>query len=120
MKKNLFSLLLFLLTVQFSQAQKFNSNLLKSYSQEELESITIEDLKAIEYGITNAMYFATIPEGKETNFPEVINIEGSLNFTDYKFKISSENQYYRIKNSNKVLVVKSMYVLKNELINSIK
>ena len=112
--------MLFLLTVQFTQAQKFNSNLLKSYSQEELESISQEDLKAIEYGITNAMYFATIPEGKETNFPEIMDLGGSLNFTDYKFKISSENQYYRIKNSDKILVVKSMYVLKNELINSVK
>jgi hypothetical protein len=120
MKKKLFSLLLFFLTVQFAQAQKFNSKLLKSYSQEELDSFSQEDLKAIEYGITNAVYFAAIPEGKETNFPEIMNLGSSLDFTEYKLKISSENQYYRIKNTDKMLVVKSMFVLKNELINSIK
>lgn len=120
MKKKLFSLLLLLLVVDFAHAQKFNTSLLKSYTQEELESISQGDLEAIEYGISNAMYYATIPEGKETNFPEIMNLGSSLNFTEYKLKISSENQYYRIKNTDKILVVKSMFVLKNELINSVK
>jgi len=120
MKNKLFIILLFLLTVQHAQAQNFNSTLLKSYSKQELKSYSIDELKVLEYGISNAIYFADIPEGKETDFKEVIDLNGSLNFTDYQFKISSENQYYKVKNSNKILVVKSMYVLKNELLNSVK
>jgi hypothetical protein len=58
-----------------------------------------------------------MPSGKETQLPEIILVHNTNKFTDLGLKILNENQYFRIKDSNNMLVVKSMYVLKNELKN---
>jgi hypothetical protein len=110
----------FSLSVFCSFGQSFNKELLKSYTKDEISAISKEDITVIEYAIENAIYFAEIPKEKNIDFPEIESRGASLNFTDYKLKIKNENQYFRIKNSDKLLVIKSMYVLKNELQNSKK
>lgn len=100
-----------------SNAQKNNEELLKSYSKTELSSFDNETIKILEYGISNAVYLTTIPLGKEIQLPEINISNNSVKFTDLGLKIMNENQYFRVKNTNNMLVVKSLYVLKNELKN---
>lgn len=100
-----------------SNAQKYNNELLKSYSKSELSKLDSETLQIFEYGITNAVYLAEIPAGKEIQLPEIILVANSNKFTDLGLKILNENQYFRVKDSNSMLVVKSLFVLKNELKN---
>jgi len=100
-----------------SHAQKHNEELLKSYSKTELSNFDNETIKILEYGISNAVYLTTIPLGKEIQLPEINISNNSVKFTDLGLKIMNENQYFRVKNTNNMLVVKSLYVLKNELKN---
>ena len=100
-----------------SNAQKHNEELLKSYSKTELSSFDNETIKILEYGISNAVYLTTIPLGKEIQLQEITIPNNSVKFTDLGLKIANENQYFRVKNTNNMLVVKSLYVLKNELKN---
>lgn len=109
-------ILLFVFFFGFSAfSQKYDKELLKSYSQKELESFDYETIKALEYGIENAMYYTEISSAKDIVLSEIIIHENAKKFTDLNLKISSENQYLRVKGSNKMIVVKSLYVLKNEL-----
>ena len=110
----------FLLSVFCSFGQSFKKELLKSYTKDEISAISKDDLSVLDYALENAVYFAELPKEKKLDFPEIEGRGGSLNFTDYSLKIKNENQYFRIKNSDKLLVIKSMYVLKNELQNSKK
>lgn len=120
MKKKLFSLLLFFLTVQLAQAQKFNSNLLKSYSKSELTKIEQEkpnQIKVLEYALVNACYYLEKPTGKNVDYPIVDTKNDSKNYTDLGLKITDKTQYFISKNSDKLLVVKSLYVLELEMKN---
>lgn len=98
-------------------AQKYNSDLLKSYSKLELSKFDSETIQVLEYGIENALYLVDFPTSKMEKLDEIILDNNTNNFTDLGIKILNENQYYKIKNTNSMLVVKSMYVLKNELKN---
>jgi hypothetical protein len=100
-----------------SFAQKYNGELLKSYSKTELSNFDNETIKILEYGITNAVYLTAIPSGKEIQLPEIILANNSAKFTDLGLKIINENQYFKVKDSNNMLVIKSLYVLSNELKN---
>jgi hypothetical protein len=113
----IFILLAFLSFCFVSKAQKHNAELLKSYSKSELSNFDNETLKILEYGITNAVYLTAIPTGKEVNIQEIIISGNSMRFTDLGLKILNENQYFKVKGTNNMLVVKSLYVLKNELKN---
>jgi len=120
MKKNLFSLILFLLTVQFAQAQKFNASLLKSYTKTELTKIDQEkpnQLKVLEYAILNACYYIDKPTNKSVDYPTIDTKNDSTIFTELGLKISDKTQYYISKKSGKLLVVKSLYVLELEMKN---
>jgi hypothetical protein len=120
MKKNLLSLILFLLTLQFAQAQKFNSSLLKSYTKTELSNIEKEkpnQLKVLEYAILNACYYIDKPTNKSVEYPIIDTYNDSTNFTELGLKITDKTQYYISKNSGKLLVVKSLYVLELEMKN---
>jgi hypothetical protein len=120
MKKNLFSLLLFFLTVQFAQAQKFNSDLLKSYSKTELTQLEQEkpnQIKVLEYALTNACYYIDKPDNKNVDYPIIDSKNDSKNYSDLGLKITDKTQYFISKNSGKLLVVKSLYVLELEMNN---
>jgi len=100
-----------------STAQKHNTDLLKSYSANELAAFDTGTIEILEYGITNAVYITTIPSGKELNLPEINLTSNSLKYTDLGLKILNQNQYFKVHGVENMMVVKSLYVLKNELEN---
>jgi len=106
----------------YGYSQQTDSRLLSVYSETELNQIKQKDLanyNALIHGIENATYVVDLPKGKE--LPDM----GSINLPSQGYSYASlgikiledQNQYFRINNSNKMLVVKSLLVLKNELLN---
>jgi hypothetical protein len=120
MKTSFFFFALTTMLSSFSFTQNYNSELLKSYSKVEIQSMDVETLQALEYGIENAIYFIAIPKEKQSNFLAIKNPNSSSKYTDLGLKIMNENQYFEIKETNQLMVVKSLFVLKNELINKHK
>lgn len=120
MKTSFFFFALITMYSSFSFAQNYNSELLKSYSKVEIQSMDVESVKALEYGVENAIYFTALPKGKKADFPVFENPKLITKYTDLGLKITNENQYFELKESNQLMVVKSVYVLKNELINKHK
>ncbi len=113
-------MLLLLSTIQLAQAQKFNSNLLKSYTQNELTLIENENPKMInvlEYAILNACYYIEKPTNKSVDYPIINTSNDSNNFTDLGLKITDKTQFFISKSSGKLLVVKSLYVIELEMKN---
>ena len=119
--KKLFVLILPLILSGTLYAQDFDQRLLKSYSTEELTAMNTQnpqDLTVLNYALNNACYFSEIPKGKEV--PEFKSIElTDLTvvpcFAELGLRIESQNQYLRINGTDKLLVVKSKWVLNNEL-----
>lgn len=119
--------LLFLLVVgQFmlftSMAQQDQKQLDLIYSKEEIQTLKTNQLEvynALIYGLSNGTYVAEMPKGKE--LPELKSItlpQNAYSYASLGIKpLENENQYFKIANSNNLLVVKSILVLKNELAN---
>lgn len=121
MKK--YSLLLFLIILFFNNnlsAQNYKKELLKSYTSEELNSFPISKITTLEYALENSCYFTPLPEGKELDFPEIEVKNQGIKFTDLGLKIKDHTQYFIVKNQNKLLVVKSSYILDLEIKNKKK
>ncbi len=100
-----------------SLSQNFNKELLKSYSQTELNSFSSAEILMLEYALENACYFTPIPDGKTVDFPELEIKKNTVQFTDLGIKITDKTQYFIVKNQNKLLVVKSNYILHLEIKN---
>lgn len=100
-----------------SLSQEIDSRLLNRYAPEELTELynnNQQEYKLLVYALDNAVYLTEIPEGKNTDF-ETIDISGSeLNFIALGLGIKDSNQYFRVEGENKLLVVKSRYVLNKE------
>lgn len=112
--------MLFFFTFQFAQAQQFNPSLLKSYSKAELVKIEQENpnqLKVLDYAINHACYFIDKPVGKVAEYPVIETHNGSTIFTELGLKITDRTQYFIAKETGKLLVVKSLYVLELEMKN---
>ena len=105
--------------VTFSQEKQMNNPLLKVYSEIELTLIQEnEPLKydLLVYAIDHAVYVIDFPKGKDVSIPNTISLPNTnSSFLDLNLKIKDENQYFLIKGSDKVLVIKSFFVLKNEI-----
>lgn len=98
-----------------STAQKYNTDLLKSYSANELAGFDKGTIEILEFAIDNAVYFTPIPQGKDVKLTEVeVNTE-SVKFTDLGLKIQDNTQYFRVKGTSYMLVVKSFTILKLQL-----
>ncbi|MBM3160100.1 MAG: hypothetical protein FJZ66_02100 [Bacteroidetes bacterium] len=109
----IFALFLFY-TVSVS-AQSDASELEKSYTTKELKTMSPDDLNLLVYALENAIYITEIPQGKNLNL-ESISVPLTISkFTDAALKIENQNQYYQINGTSKMLVVKSKYVLQNEI-----
>ncbi len=120
MKKAFFFVAFLTVFSSISFSQKYNSELLKSYSKSEIQSFDAQTLNALEYGIENAIYFIAKPKEKQVDFPTINNPKSLTKFTELGLKITNENQYFEMKESNQLMVVKSLFVLKNELLNKNK
>ena len=116
--KNLFSLTLFLLISLVCNAQK-TEFLLNSYSKEELKSIKENDpgkYDLLIYAVDHATYFSDFDAVKHglLNLKELPDLTSLPFFTDLKVKIENQNQYFYAPLLNKILVVKSEWVLNHE------
>ena len=132
MKKHILLLILLAFSSKLIYSQNYNQELLKSYSKKELKEISKSnpnEIKLLNYAIDNACYVVEKPVAdkkiKSTGQGRTITLpvlEGKLHvdldkikFTDFGFKIKDENIYIILTDYNKMLVVKSKWVLQNEL-----
>lgn len=101
-------------------SQSADTRLSKVYSSEELTQLQNENpakIKMLTYALDHACYFSEIPEGKKIDLPsiELTNSTTVPCFAELGLKIEEQNQYFRVSGSNKMLVVKSEWVLNYEL-----
>ena len=99
-------------------AQEYDSRLLNSYSAESLNTLKVNDphkLELLQYALESGMYFTKNASSKNVQLPEIEITAKDQSFADLGLKITDENQYFRVKNEDRMLVVKSFWVLNNEL-----
>jgi hypothetical protein len=115
--------LLLLLILFFNNnlsAQDYKKELLKSYTTQELNGFPKSKIRILEYALENSCYFTPLPEGKTMDFPEIEIKKQVVNFTGFGLKIEDFTQYFIVKNQNKLLVIKSSYILDLEIKNKEK
>lgn len=117
------SLCLFSLTAQKQASQE--DLLQRVYSKSELKEIKKdkEQYATLCYALEHAIYLIDAPMGKDVSaFPEIAieKMQELPSFTELNLKIKEVSQYFRVKDQNKLLIVKSMYVLHLEMNNSTK
>lgn len=106
-----------------SFSQEFDNRLLKSYSESELQTIKSESpelIKVLNYALDNACYFSQINEGKDYSDLPSISLKSTSQLPgidELGLKIEKQNQYYRIEGTDKLLFVKSEWVIQHELKN---
>jgi len=116
MKKIFFSTFIFCSSFAVF-SQKYNVDLEKSYSKSELKKMNPDDLILLEYALVNGVYVTALPSKVSPEIKE-LNVTSEIKkFTDAGIRIENQNQYYKIVGTDKMLVVKSKYVLQNELKN---
>ncbi len=116
MKKIFFSTFIFCSSFAVF-SQKYNVDLEKSYSKSELKKMNADDLILLEYAMTNGFYITALPSKESSEIKELNFTSEVKKFTDIGLRIENQNQYYKITGTDKMLVVKSKYVLQNELKN---
>jgi hypothetical protein len=101
-------------------AQSIDNRLLQRYSEAELVLIkndNPEKYAMLEYALDHAYYITARPSGKTEGIEEerTIVISENTNFISLGLDILNRNQYIPISGTDKMLVVKSEWVLMNEL-----
>ncbi|MCH2224641.1 MAG: hypothetical protein MK066_07710 [Crocinitomicaceae bacterium] len=101
-------------------AQDVDNRLLERYSKSELETMKEndrEEYNLLIYAIDNGIYVIDNPTQKEVSFPviTVADIENIPSFLELDIEIKDQNQYFKISGSDKLLVVKSTWVLNHEM-----
>ena len=82
---------------------------------EQIESENPNDLKIMIYALDNGMYIANYSEQKGDVFVEIDAPKKNQTYIDLNFQILDQNQYFKIKGDDKLLVIKAKGVLMNEL-----
>lgn len=122
----LFYAFLFAFLSLTSWSQTAESQLSKTYSKEEILQIKASnEMPLYEYALTHACYLIDAPQGKDISQFEVFDLllppsPEPIIFTNYSIRILDRTQYYRVINTNKILVVKSKNILSLELQNQKK
>jgi hypothetical protein len=101
----------------WAEAQKYSPELERSYSKKELKQMTLEELSLLEYALSSALYTTALPEKNYSALKSITVLPSIKKFTDASLRIENQNQYFIITGTDKMLVVKSKYVLQNELKN---
>ncbi len=117
MKKLLPTILFSLLALSFVSAQQIDDRLLVRFSPDQLEEMKKTqpgEVDLLTYALDHALYISDAPEGKNADLSEISNIE-EKNFLELGLEINDTNQYIRIMGTNKVLIVKSRWVLNHEM-----
>lgn len=117
--KLLSNLIFFLLlsSVTWSQ-EKVDKRLYSRYSESELKTMQTsnpEELKILIYALDNGMYIANYSAAKGETYPEIDRPKNNQTYIDLNLQILEENQYFKIKGEEKMLIVKSKGLIKNEL-----
>lgn len=117
--QKLFSIILFLLVTIFGYSQNTDKALLNSYSKEELASIKKsepEKYNLLVYAVEHGTYLGEFDAEKhgQLNLKELSELTSKPLFTDLHVKIQSYNQYFYAPKMNKIVIVKSEWVLNNE------
>ena len=120
MKKGL--LIVLLVFTHQLVAQKASPVLLKSYTKAELQAFEQDGkgtIQVLNYAVDHACYTIVAPEGKDVSqFPTIsVKSKKEMRFTDFQLQIKDHTQYFRILNSNEILVVKSINILQLEMKN---
>jgi hypothetical protein len=123
MMKQILLFTVFLSASSLAFSQEADARLSKRYSSNELADLKQNDpakLTLLNYALDHACYIADVPKGKESGLNGVIelNINEPIDFIALGLEIQKTNQYLRIKGTDKVLVVKSEWVLNNEMQNN--
>jgi len=116
--KLLYFALILILSAGFTSAQNYDSRLLKKFNHEELifmEQNNPLKLKRYEYALDHGVYFAELPFGKKEDLPSISLNGDPTNFLELGIDIINKNQYFKIEGTDKMLVVKSIWVLDNEM-----
>jgi hypothetical protein len=122
MMKQILLFTIFLSLSVSGMAQEIDARLSTRYSANELADMNQNDpakLTLLNYALDHACYIADVPKGKESSLNGVIemNINEPIDFMALGLEIQKTNQYLRISGTDKVLVVKSEWVLTNEMQN---
>lgn len=121
MKKIILFFSLTFATVVTGYSQTTDNRLLSVYSESEINQIKQTDItlyNALIYGLDNATYITAIPkEKKMENLKSITLPKGDYTFASLGIKIEELSQFFQINGTDKMLVVKSIHVLKNELEN---
>jgi len=99
-------------------AQDFDARLLEKFKQSELQDLKAnapEKLKCLTYALDHGMYIAESGNTKGASLQEIAAPQDGQTYLDLGLEISDVNQYFQIAGENKILVVKSFWVLNNEL-----
>lgn len=122
MMKQILLFTIFLSAVNMAFSQEVDARLTTRYSPTELADLKQNDpekLTLLNYALDHACYIADVPKGKESGLNGVVemNTNDPIDFIALGLEIQKTNQYLRIKGTDKVLVVKSEWVLTNEMQN---
>ena len=117
--KKLFSIFLFLILTTLGYSQNSEELLLNSYSKQELEVIKTtepEKYDLLLYAIDHGTYLGIFDSEKhgQLKLKELPDLTEKPSFTDMQVKIMPYNQYFYAPKMNKIVIVKSEWVLKNE------
>lgn len=118
MKKTIFSSIVFL-----SLSSAYGQNLSKDANKpvtEQQAPVVSKEMEA--YAVKNGTYIVARPEGKKLTPDGEVTLE-KAKLVDPKaigVKIMNKTQYFTIAGTNDLLVVKSSWVLENEMKNSKK
>lgn len=118
--KKTFILLLSILISSISFSQEFDKRLEKAYTSSQLTTMQKENpaqLNMLNYALDNALYVIDMPKEKmsEIQKPITYDLKKKATFLELGLTIQKENQYFKINGLDKVLVVKSEWMLLNEL-----
>ena len=120
MKKLVLPFLFFTFFSNISFSQMVDQRLEKKYSNKEINQMIKDDpgqYQFLVYALDNACYTIDQPKDKDlSEFTEIsLDVKSPLNFLDLGLEIKDQNQYFIIKGTNKLLVVKSNWVINHEL-----
>ena len=121
--KILLAFALVLITSSATYAQEIDNRLLERYSIEELTELSKTDndkLVMLNYALDNAIVYAEYSKEKNLELSSIDMPAENATFISLGYEITNQNQFYRINGSDKMLVVKSAFLLKNEFKNNKK
>ena len=107
---------LFFGVVSFSQ--EIDERLLTKYTTTELNEMienSPSEYALLDYALDNAIYIADGANPKSSDLETISLPSNGSTFVDLGLEIKDQNQYFQISGEDKILVVKSKWVLNHEM-----